>query len=737
MTGINTRTPTTRTNSSDPATTTTSGGTTNTAGTGEAASTSTVTATSAVTEGTHSDGVDRTERPGVVRRTFDKAVDKVKVMTLDEIRKEHSVGASVGPVGIKLSEDIINPEHQTALQKQTAERIQAETGKDVVWLKTQVAVHAGSHVARGLPGLPASAGFAADGYLVYETTQPYTVTAEDKRKLTSGTKDVVKQVFKDYSVDLPLKSDAAFAMEPGSSWKVTGRGTASASVGASSSSLTPLAGPVGLAASVSASVSSGTEKMYELKGEALDNGFYASTLTELDGKSRSASLQASVGLQVGDGPVEDELFAKVPSLRNQKLGDHVGGLAADKVADLVNKLKISATVSSGTYENDRQIAVSVYDTKNPNAAANYDKGILLNDKALERASQHPEQSGVQRITATGETSSTAMMAKIEFFDKKLLLKRLTATNGELHVRTPDGHEAWLRRSDFDRHGSNIITGSQQTNWDAAYLMEKDPQGNIKETPYLNVRNNMDDTATFQKEMAHYKNFAREFGVDLSDAPEFEGRVLFSAKDNTERSYDVVYSQQGMHNILDATHGPEAETKLLRAHAAATATVKPELSRITELVNVPAAMQAAREYQQLKQTPGNDPEDTKKQDTAIREFYRAAQDAGVDIRWGDSWGYAEAVGDAGRFSDNMRSLGESSEQGQWVGKLNTMLQKYDYENLPEVLALSRMAGMDETVASVRVKYYGREYGVQENGAPAHPSTVTDHMLDPSSHTRRPD
>ena len=59
-----------------------------------------------------------------------------------------------------------------------------------------------------------------------------------------------------------------------------------------------------------------------------------------------------------------------------------------------------------------------------------------------------------------------------------------------------------------------------------------------------------------------------------------------------------------------------------------------------------------------------------------------------------------------------------------------------QNLPEVLALSRLAGMDETIASVRVKYYGREFGVAETGAPAHPGAVVDHALDPNSYTTRP-
>lgn len=217
-TTVNRNAPAVRTDLGATSTTGTTGGTPTPAA--DAAATAATTASAAsgeVRPDSHTDGVERTNRPGLVERTYNRAVDKVKVMTLDEIRKEHSLGTDIGPVGIKLSEDIVNPDQLTAVQKQTSEKIKAETGKNVVWLKTQVALHAGSGVSQSLPGLPASAGFSADGYLVYETTQPHAVDTDGFRKLMLDGAKVTGEVLKDHSVDLPYKAEDAFAMPPGSS----------------------------------------------------------------------------------------------------------------------------------------------------------------------------------------------------------------------------------------------------------------------------------------------------------------------------------------------------------------------------------------------------------------------------------------------------------------------------------------------------------------------------------------
>lgn len=431
----------------------------------------------------------------------------------------------------------------------------------------------------------------------------------------------------------------------------------------------------------------------------------------------------------------------MPSLRNQKLGEYAVGLTADQAEKFTSKLKISASISGGHYDQDRQVAVSVFDTTHPNAATNYNKGILLNDKALERAGADPARSGVTRITAKGETEVSSMVGQVDFFNKHLLMKRLVASDSETTVYAPDGSKAFLRRADFDDSYHGVISGDKAANWNAAYLHETDAQGNSKETPFLLARNRMNDKLTHEGEMARYQNFAREFGVSLADAPKFEGRELFSSKDDTERNYDVAWSQKGLAQIRDQANGADGELQLARTYSDAATAIDPEraeLTKLNDLLAQPSVIAAGRAYRKVMDAPrSNSSDDQNARDNAARDFFAAAKDAGVKIKWGDTWTYAEAVGNAAYFSDQVRAITGSADQGQWVGKLNRALKAQDgYENLPEVLALSRLAGMDETIASVRVKYYGREFGAAETGAPVHPGTVVDHLLDPNSHTTRP-
>ena len=98
---------------------------------------------------------------------------------------------------------------------------------------------------------------------------------------------------------------------------------------------------------------------------------------------------------------------------------------------------------------------------------------------------------------------------------------------------------------------------------------------------------------------------------------------------------------------------------------------------------------------------------------------------------------KGVADRTQISGDVRKLAANAEQGEWVGELNGMLKEYEYENLPEVLALSRMAGMDETVATVRVEYYDERYAIRERGRQSHPANVTSDMLNPHTKTDRSD
>jgi len=693
-------------------------------------------------------GVHDTSGPsGVSGRAHDLAergVERLREMSWNEIRAAHDLGTDLGSnkvgLGIRVKADILDDKEMTPLQKQTAERMEAELRAQdperelkVRFVETRGVMKPRVGLSKsGIGGIGAAVGFSASSPVEYRAVRPYVFEGDSLRELANGTNaEAVGQVLKDNTLELPHDSEDLMKMPPGSEIELIGKGTFSVTAGLSvgvseEGGLGPVEWRAG--ASLAAGHTRTGSATISSRVRVLEDNQVNLKNAVVDDHSRSTWLRANAGLSID----ADGLLDEVPGLASSStLVEALRGPAAGAIEDTVRKLSaFHASAAAG--HSERKIGINAFnlDLNDPDARRLFDDTNRLKTKTFSDAARR-EGSGVRETRYTEELDSDGRSAEVRFAGKKLFLYKALRQTREGRLDTDDGGFAMIRTGSYERT-RNVLGWRRQLSGEGVHVTHTKADGSQEQQDYFHGVYNQLDKTPRGKEVGRLRRFVDGMGIEGSDKlQEPDGNFLsrfFGGGDNLTIGVDTYITRDGLGNILEADEG-----EIRSAYRDAMTTLDPSLGEIP--INNALAIAQSRAYLDLKDESGGSVSNSETNSVLRQMGVRYAEIIGSDQR---GWRaekllrqHSKVFEGADQSAANILEAGGRFGEGEWTRAVPNIMEDMRFRYDSGLLTLANLAGRDNVLVhqlSIESKDGDTKLVAEDEGSLRHPDEMVNDALD---------
>jgi hypothetical protein len=651
------------------------------------------------TPSTANNTVDSMEGSGSSRSLGSKVKTKLTELAWDTLKSGTTQGFSVGDdakLGVKVRGRVLrgsdNEIKNNAHRKAGTEAVRQD-GKTPIWVETAGLLQPSAGLNGSLPmgTLNLAVGFRADALAEYRALRPY-----GDPDVSDAAKGAVK---------MPLDADAAKDLVEGTEIEIKGRGTArlSASLGAGASTgIGPATGNVGGRLGHSQT----REANYGIKLTKLDGDKIRVNLDEIKSRSGTTTASVSAGITIdGDQVIDDHLGDSIAGLGGGKLSDLVASAGASAIEDVVKDFTAFHASVGKTAREDKLERVSyVLDLATPEGAAAYEKLLKLDEDGAEKLAS---QAGVTRAEYDGTRETDGTNAGVRFAGQKLVLFNALRAEEAGTLSTEDG-TSLVRSSIANRSYSGIFSGKKSIRWESVDLTDASgPQR------FFHMKFQKDDKLTRHGELKEFVRFADGLGIDNKVARQLDLDSTFFVRafggaDDTKVDVDVYFTDAGVQKIAGFSRD-EARAKM----AEAVGIIDPDAAGAP--VNDPAARQIVADYLRAKRKNrggGNRNSRASADMSRARSKYKRQFGASLTD-------HLEAFRQADALGPKIAQLNNAGDNQGWTTLLTDIGASSKFDYMPSLLALSMMAGKDETlvhklsIAGKNVKLESTDEGALRN------------------------
>jgi hypothetical protein len=473
---------------------------------------------------------------GLVERAKDKLVEMTWEQLESGVDASGSIDVGVVGVGVRVEERIIRGDASFVtndpVRAATTERLQQQTGKNVVWLESTGVAKTDFGLSKLLPmsgGVGGDVGFSASATIEYRSLHPHTGSAAE----------VGEDVWNNHTVRVPTDGAKARALEPGTQVELTGEGRAVVSAGVGSGTSASLGN---FTANASAGVRASTARSgtWSVGVTRLADEKVRVVLSEVQGKSAGVTARADASIQVaGDAlPGGDEVGV-------------VGGLLVDEgVRHLQRHVRrytaFHASHGGARTETRTDLTSYVLDLSTPQGRQAYEELVRL-DESSARALAETAPQAITRHVYTETANASSENTRVSFAGVKLLLVNALRHEAAGTLQTGGGTEL-VRTSRYTRSHDAIIGGESDIKWEGVRVTDAETGASEH---FFHMRFAKQDTLTSRGEVKEFVRFADHLGAQDADERDVQPvgsnwlTRLFSSKDDTTVKADVYFSSAGV------------------------------------------------------------------------------------------------------------------------------------------------------------------------------------------------
>lgn len=471
---------------------------------------------------------------------------------LEILTNEHTLPLSDNDLlAIKLREQVFESDHKVITGNPLCLATSAELGqkgKKVFWLMSGGLMESSidfSHATQ-IGAAPVSLGFKASSLIDYQSFQPY----------TKDSSETIKSVLKNLTVELPLDSQRAMHLLPGSSFHLLGRATAKLSAGLS---FTKGAAGIGVAADGSVSgefavqVSRGAKDMVTV------------SISQIVERSKSITGKASLSWSIGTGKIVehkwfqrgqesintldvDYITGSLPGWEDdQRLGDYLAQKGVDALEDyLENYSSFYMALGHKTTHTTRGLVKYILDLSTVGGRKVYDALSHLDENEA-AAIAKSDAEGVERVELKESKTAVKTSAEAGFHGKKLLLSSTLRSIREGSL-IYDDHVQVMALHVQDKM-TVLFNNNQQLTWEG---FDVQVDGEDRGKDYWRFCFKRHDAVTTEEEIDRFVDFASLVKNTPLKIDNVKGYSLlqrvFTKKDNTDFTADIYFTEDGVNRL---------------------------------------------------------------------------------------------------------------------------------------------------------------------------------------------